>query len=228
MAEREGMDPAPAEDEEARLWRRWRGGAERAAREALVLRYLPFARIVAASLYGQRMHDGMPFDDYVQLAALGLLEALERYDPAHGASFRTYAGHRIRGAVLNGVASGAALRRPAPAVGDVLAQLAEAAVGMALGYLLEEAADAAEPAVPDNAYSGLELRQLQRRVQGAVALLPDGERRVIQYHYLHQLPFELVMELMDLSRGRVSQLHRSALARLRLALDASARSDLVW
>jgi RNA polymerase sigma factor for flagellar operon FliA len=227
MAERASIDAAAA-DEEARLWQRWRGAADGAAREALVLRHLPFARIVAASLYGQRTHDGLPFDDYLQFAALGLLEALERYDPEQGASFRTFAGHRMRGAVLNGVASGAALRRPAPAAPDVLAQLAEVAVGLALGYLLEEAADAAEPAVPDNAYSGVELRQLQRRVQRAVVLLPEGERRVVQYHYLHQLPFESVMELMGLSRGRVSQLHRSALERLRLALAASARCDQVW
>src|SRR3954467_9192637 len=57
-----------------------------AAREELVRRMLPLVRRVATS-YGARGHG----DDLEQVAALGLIKAIERYDPGYGVPLRTYA-----------------------------------------------------------------------------------------------------------------------------------------
>lgn len=56
-------------------------------REQLVHRYLPLARY-AASQYRRGTE---PFDDLVQVASVGLLKALDRYDPVRGAAFSSYA-----------------------------------------------------------------------------------------------------------------------------------------
>jgi RNA polymerase sigma-B factor len=56
-------------------------------REQLVHRYLPLARYAAS----QYRRGSEPFDDLVQVASLGLLKAIDRYDPVHGAAFSSYA-----------------------------------------------------------------------------------------------------------------------------------------
>jgi RNA polymerase sigma-B factor len=56
-------------------------------RERLVHRYLPLARY-AANHYARRSE---PMDDLVQVASLGLMKAIDRYDPANGATFSSYA-----------------------------------------------------------------------------------------------------------------------------------------
>jgi RNA polymerase sigma-B factor len=57
------------------------------AREQLVHRYLPLARH-AASRYAR---GGEPFEDLLQVASIGLLKALDRYDPDRGTAFTSYA-----------------------------------------------------------------------------------------------------------------------------------------
>ncbi|WP_445149614.1 SigB/SigF/SigG family RNA polymerase sigma factor [Baekduia sp. Peel2402] len=62
-------------------------------REQLVLRYLPLARYCA----NQFARPSEPFDDLLQVASLGLIKALERYDPARGVSFSSYALPTMKG-----------------------------------------------------------------------------------------------------------------------------------
>jgi len=92
------------DDQESELWHRWRALGEDAARDALLQLHLPYAKVIAAMLYARRPNNTIEFDDYLQLARMGLLEAFDRYDPAGGAQFRTFAARRMRGAVLDGLA----------------------------------------------------------------------------------------------------------------------------
>lgn len=75
----------------------------RAAREQLIAHYLPHARMVAAMVYRTRYHDEIEFADYLQLASVGLIEAIDRFDATRGVPFRSYATWRVRGAILNGL-----------------------------------------------------------------------------------------------------------------------------
>jgi RNA polymerase sigma factor (sigma-70 family) len=54
---------------------------------------------------------GIPYDDLVQEGALGLLEALERYDVSRGIAFDTFARFRVRRAILNALTRQARLIR---------------------------------------------------------------------------------------------------------------------
>lgn len=94
---------APAGEAEPALWQRWRATGDADARDALITRYLPYARIVAATYYARRIHDEIEFAEYQQLASLAIVEAVDRFDPAVGVQFKTFASRRIHGSILNGL-----------------------------------------------------------------------------------------------------------------------------
>ena len=88
---------------EADLWQLWREDGDEQARLRLLDIHLPYARVVAASYYAKRLHDEIEFGDYLQLASLGLIEALGRFDPGFGVQFKTFAARRMHGALLDGI-----------------------------------------------------------------------------------------------------------------------------
>jgi len=90
-------------DAESLLWRDWIDRRDPVARERLIAQHLPYARVVAATFYARRTHDEVEFDDYHQLATVGLLESFDRYNPSLGAQFRTFAARRMQGSILNGL-----------------------------------------------------------------------------------------------------------------------------
>jgi RNA polymerase sigma-B factor len=65
-------------------------------RDRLVARYLPLARSIARRF---DRGDRVPLDDLEQVAAIGLIKALERYDPANGAAFSSFAVPTIEGEI---------------------------------------------------------------------------------------------------------------------------------
>ena len=99
------MEGTPHLSDEAvrALWRRFIDSRELSLRGRLIERYLPLARSAAARFYRLRADDSVPFEDYLQYARIGLVEAIDDYDPGREASFETYSSYRIRGAVLNGL-----------------------------------------------------------------------------------------------------------------------------
>jgi RNA polymerase sigma factor for flagellar operon FliA len=65
-----------------------------------VIQYAPLVKRIAYHLMG-RLPETVQIDDLIQSGMLGLLEAIKNYDVSQGASFETYAGIRIRGAMLD-------------------------------------------------------------------------------------------------------------------------------
>ncbi len=86
-----------------RLWQRTREQQDSQARDELICHYLPYARMVAATYYAKRYHDEIEFAEYMQLATLGMIEALDRFDPARGVQFKTFASHRMHGTIVDGL-----------------------------------------------------------------------------------------------------------------------------
>ena len=77
------------------LFARWQRHADEAAREALVRRYLPLANGLAR----RYLHSSEPFEDLQQVASLGLLNALDRFDPSRGRPFKSFAVPTILGEI---------------------------------------------------------------------------------------------------------------------------------
>lgn len=221
----------------ASLWQRFWTGRDPVLRQQLVEYYLDYARILAGRLFSLRAYSGLEFCDFLQFAREGLLQAVDRFEDGHGAKFETFAASRINGAILDGIRSysdiqeQSAVRRrvlaaragelasPAqPGDSDALfSQLAEMAVGLAIGFVLDDSGLylADEGGYPDNAYAGVELRQLRQRLTALLHQLTERQRQVLHYHYLQQLPFEEIAAMLGLSKGRISQLHKEALAAMR-------------
>ena len=71
----------------------WQRDGDRSAREELVLWFTPLARKLA----GRYRNANEPLEDLVQVAHLGLLGAIDRFDPSHGAAFSSFAVPTILG-----------------------------------------------------------------------------------------------------------------------------------
>src|SRR5580700_2154428 len=69
-------------------------------RDAMILEHLPQVRLIA-----RRIHDRLPesvsLDDLISTGILGLIAAIDRFDPAQNVKLRTYAEYKIRGAILD-------------------------------------------------------------------------------------------------------------------------------
>ena len=71
----------------------------------LVERYAPLVKMIGLHLMA-RLPSSVQLDDLLQSGMIGLLEAARNYDGSKGASFETYAGIRIRGAMIDEIRSG--------------------------------------------------------------------------------------------------------------------------
>jgi len=86
-------DRAAAPAAEHRLLLRYHRWGDLGARDELVERFLPLARNLAL----RYTYMDEPLDDLVQVASLGLVKAIDRFDPDHGAKFTSYATPTIVG-----------------------------------------------------------------------------------------------------------------------------------
>jgi len=229
-------------DADAALWARFHGDADEDSRIALVNRYERLVRILAAKAFSQRISQELEFADYFQFGMVGLLQAFDRFDPTLGIQFESYASRRITGAILDGVETLSekqqqvvtrqrVIRERAASVAegatprvDVFQKLADMAIGLALGFLLEDTGMyvTEQASYADNSYSTVEFRQLKKQVHSMVRELPEQERKVITLHYLQNRPFDEIARDWALTKGRISQIHHSALRRLRAKLNPAA------
>jgi RNA polymerase sigma-B factor len=86
-------DRAARAREDRRLLERYHHDGDRAAREALVQRFLPLARQLAR----RYQRGGEPLDDLIQVASLGLLKAIDRFEPGRDTAFSSFAVPTILG-----------------------------------------------------------------------------------------------------------------------------------
>jgi len=93
------IDPAKQHDI-TRAWRLYKENGDPQARDQLILAYSPLVKYVAG-----RMSSGLPAHieegDLVSYGLLGLIGALERFDPSRNIKFETYAISRIKGSIID-------------------------------------------------------------------------------------------------------------------------------
>jgi RNA polymerase sigma factor for flagellar operon FliA len=92
--------PPQVDDVLGAIWHGFKGSADEAAREKLILHYAPLVKYVAS-----RVATGLPASvdqaDLVSYGMFGLIDALQKFEPGRGNKFETYAIPRIRGAIID-------------------------------------------------------------------------------------------------------------------------------
>ena len=75
---------------------------DRNDRENLIRSYVPLVKFVAHRI-SSRLPSHVELDDLIHSGILGLMDAIEKFEPARGIKFKTYAELRIKGAILDGL-----------------------------------------------------------------------------------------------------------------------------
>jgi len=185
------------------------------------------------------------YDDLWSAGALALLEAARRYDPAKGATFATFAEHRVRGAMIDELRSmdhlPRRLRNRTDDMGKAKRKLEEELgreatvdeIAKELDLDIDEVAGIAalmEPHLPldsvlhrvssaDDSDANLERAETVRRLTRAIETLPERLRMVLALHYDEDLTYREIAKLLQVSEPRVCQLHGDALKKLREAMS---------
>ena len=240
---------SPSDDLE-QIWAEFRATGEASLRNRLVLQYAPLVKYVAGRLR-TRMPDSVDPDDLVSDGVLGLMDAIERFEPARGLSFQTFAVPRIRGAIIDGMRSMDFVPR---SVRDKLraVQRAQVLLEERLGRVPEDTEVAREIGIPVQ-----QLRDLSRQANSNHASLDDfdladelssaadhqveqgdvnaslmrvvdqlaeRDQVIIALYYFEGLTLAEIGQVLGVTESRVSQVHRRATTTLReklLALDSA-------
>ena len=209
--------------------------------EAKLKQHSPLVRKIAMQV-ASRLPRSVQLEDLIQEGMLGLLDAINRYEPKPGASFETYAKSRIRGSIYDSLREEDIIPRH---VRDRLTQIERTAeelrqtlgrpaedqeIASHLGISIEDyfavldssvsitVVDDELPDVEDESADqvrALQQKQLTSRIEAKLRDLPERERMVLALHYQQDLSFREVAYVLDLTPGRISQLHTQALVRLR-------------
>jgi RNA polymerase sigma factor for flagellar operon FliA len=233
----------PKEDLE-QIWGEFRATRDPGLRNRLVLQYAPLVKYVAGRLR-TRMPESVEQDDLVSDGVLGLMDAIERFEPDRGLSFQTFAVPRIRGAIIDGMRSMDFVPR---SVRDKLRVIARARV--TLEERLGRVPDEAEVAVE----SGIDIHQLRDLTHQAtsnhanlddfdladelssaadhqveesdvnnslmrvVGQLSERDQIIIALYYYEGLTLAEIGEVLSITESRVSQVHRRATSLMRTML----------
>ena len=183
-----------APEEEQHLWRAFKERQDEDARHRLIEAYQPL--VFKQALPFSRLENIL---DVIQEGTVGLIEAVEGYDPQRGVAFSLYAVHRIRGRMLNflqqeGRSDLACMYEPA---GDSCSFQEQ---------LVDPAAPVAEQA---------EASVLADQLHQALARLPHKERLVLERVYLHSEEAREVADVLQVSPSHIYRLQKSGIRRVR-------------
>jgi RNA polymerase sigma factor for flagellar operon FliA len=232
-------------EQECKLWKAARQDNDSTSRLILIEHYAYLAKVNANHHYRIRPDDTVEYRDYLQYAMLGLLEAVQRYDPEKGASFSTYANYRIKGTLLNGLEKATEQREQAAFLRrhqrarvesivneldhtgeDPFSEMVGITIELALSFMLEDTGILQnEKELVDELFNGEVEKALSTHLGTLVDNLPERDRLIIRSHYFHGISFEELGKLLDISKGRVSQLHKRALQQIRVAYEMSQELD---
>ena len=192
--------------ETAQLWARCRAG-DVTSRAALIERYLPLARALARRV-PRIVNGAADADDMSSAAILGLIDAVDRFEPGRGVPFEAYARLRIRGAMID------ELRRLDERGRGAAAETPGA---ISLDGLIEEDGEGVL-ATDDELDEPFEREDLRGRVQTAIDVLPPRQREVLARYYADSLTLREAGARMGISEARACQLHGRAITNLRRSL----------
>jgi RNA polymerase sigma factor for flagellar operon FliA len=225
---------------------------ETAQREALIRDLFPLVRIIARRV--SRMVGLADVDDLVGDGCVGLIRAVDSFDPTRGTNLTRYARHIIAGAMLNGIrqrdpVSERVRRILRVAERERFALACERGVLPSMAEMERRVPDlhraraevhcnvplSTDAPLPEKESPALDRdadpqlvseRDAERAFMvAAIAALPARQRTIILAHYFGERSLREIGDRLAVSPQRVSQLHLSAIARLRRTMSAAQLGD---
>ena len=220
---------------------------QRESMDNVVTEYLPLVKKIGLHLVA-RLPREIELDDLLQVGMIGLIQASDSYDGTRGASFSTYAGIRIKGAMLDEVRRNDWLPRSVQQKSKKVSEAirrAEARLGKSagdieiaeeLGIPLDEYHDINRELVYSRMTSldeievesesgdqgpsvELEDMKFKEGLARAIQSLPEREMLMMSLYYSDELNLKEIGEIIGVSESRVSQIHGQALARVRTRMS---------
>ena len=211
--------------------------------QSLLAQYGPLIEKLARRI-AARVGNPNLADDLWSAGALGLLDAAQRFDPSLAIRFETFVQHRIRGAMVDELrrldhlprrlrAETSRAARVRETMGKELGRPAEdhevaerLGIDVATLGATEALALPAAPLLPETLRTLLAAspedqalrHETSQRLSKAVAKLPDRLQILLSLHYVEDLTYREIAEVLRVSQPRVSQLHSEAVGKLRESL----------
>lgn len=217
-------------------------------KEEVVRHYAPKIKIIGLRLKA-KLPKSIELSELISAGSMGLLEALKKFDPAHGIKFETYAENRIKGAMLDDLRrmdwfsrnlrqkmrtieeasrrmEGESGRTPsveelARETGlterdvDYSLEMLQNQVCVSLETLSENLASMKKASHENDPYNLAAFQEIVDKIALLIDELTPREKLVLSLYYGEELNMRETAEVMDITEGRVSQLHSQALSKLR-------------
>ncbi len=211
------MVTATLVDEE--LWEACRAG-DAGARGRLIERHLPLAHMVAKRHRGLLFDDSLDQPDLAAYGYLGLVDAVDTFDPERGFAFSTYAVTVIRHRIFKELRRlkpptwGREGNRNGPALLSVLSLDAPRSNDPDSDPLLDSIA-CPEPGPEERA----ENSDMAEQVRQALRELDPRQQKVLYLYYYQELNFDDIGSVFGVSKARAAKIRDRALERLRETLQ---------
>jgi RNA polymerase sigma factor for flagellar operon FliA len=211
-------------------------------KEQIVLEHTPLIRYIVNRI-AVRLPSHIDLDDLHNTGVIGLMDAIEKYDPDKNCKFKTYAEFRIKGAILDQLRSLDWVPRSvrqksrklevADSLGleiDKFHRLLNQVRGISLVNLEEirgtssdgdrtgTFADIIEDVHSENPFASLKVVETKHFISDTIATLPEKERLVVSLYYYEDLNMKEIGNILGITESRVCQIHTKAVLRLRSKL----------
>lgn len=231
-------------------WRKFKATRDPELRNQLVLHYSPLLKYVAG-----RIRPGLPqsvdMADLLSDGVIGLMDAVDKFEPERGLQFQTYAVPRIRGAILDGLRATDWVPRSVRAQVREISRV-QAVLENRFGRVPNDREIAAEMRISvkklrdlysQAAHTGvayldevgmgegigtpsihldIEDDEMRAALVGAIRELPERDQVVVTLYYFESLTLSEIGKVLGVTESRVSQLHTRCAMALRTKLLESA------
>lgn len=183
----------------------------------LVMQYHRLVFRIANNLKEETASVNLDLEDMTQEGLIGLIDALNRFDPTKGAEFTTYASMRIRGSIIDAIRKNRARTTPR------LNNLTEAEMETIDKERHKAYIDPDPLSSPEESST---LKEETSAVHLAISRLPERNRRIIHMYFFLNLQQREIGQILELSESRISQLLHQSVAELKKYLEKTYFSPL--
>jgi len=232
MSEKDLLDEFPE------IWEQYFNKRDSVTRNKIVEYYMPLANSLSAHYFKSRIGGQADYNDYYHNAVVGLIQAIEKYKPNKLAKFSTYASYRIKGQILNSIPSLSEknshityiVKRKKELLNSLaqfdeeegtfrteLEDITNFTLNVTYSLLISECITNEKFEEKDeiSAYTHFEIQDVITTIRKLLDLLPHKQKLILEYYYYYELNYLEIADIIGVTKGRVSQIHKESIEGLR-------------